>query len=82
MKGCSIVKLCDMSGLSRQAYYKVKRERKHKAVDAELVVQEVKVKRRHHPRMGTRKLHHELCAIWEAVGVRIGRDRLFNLLRS
>lgn len=82
MKGCSIVKLCDMSGLSRQAYYKGKRERKRKAVDAEMVVQEVKVKRQCHPRMGTRKLHHELCAIWEAVGVRIGRDRLFNLLRS
>jgi putative transposase len=82
MKGCSIVKLCDISGISTQSYYKVKKARKRKAVDAELVVQEVKVKRRRHSRMGTRKLHHELRAIWEDVGIKIGRDRLFAVLRS
>lgn len=82
MRGCSIVKLCDVSGISPQAYYKVKQERKHKAIDAQLVVEEVKFKRRKHPRMGTRKLHHELHTIWEAAGIKIGRDRLFTVLRS
>lgn len=82
MKGCSIVKLCAICGVSRQAYYKVKKERKRKALDAELVIEEVKVKRRKHPRMGTRKLHHELHSRWEAFGIEIGRDRLFEVLRS
>ena len=82
MKRCSIVRLCDLSGLSRQAYYKGKKQRRGKAVDARLVVEEVKMKRRKHPRMGTRKLHHELHAIWEAFGIKIGRDRLFDILRS
>lgn len=31
--------------------------------------------------MGTRKLLHELRCIWAAAGVKIGRDRLFDVLR-
>lgn len=82
MKGCSINKLCNMSGLSRQAYYKGKKQRGREIIEENIVVEQVKLKRRRHPRMGTRKLHYELHEIWEAVGVKIGRDRLFNVLRS
>lgn len=82
MKGCSILKLCQAGGLSRQAYYKGRRQRSAKQIDQELVMEHVQAKRRRHPRMGTRKLHHELHAIWEAAGVSIGRDKLFDLLRS
>jgi transposase InsO family protein len=81
MKGCSIVRLCELSGISTQAYYKGRKSRKRKAIDESLVVEEVKIKRRRHPRMGTRKLLHELHSVWAAVGLKIGRDRLFDVLR-
>lgn len=81
MKGCSILKLCYASGLSRQAYYKGTKRRSSKQIDQELIVEHVQAKRRRHPRMGTRKLQHELHQIWEAAGVSIGRDKLFDLLR-
>lgn len=81
MKGCSIVRLCELSGITTQAYYKRRKSRKRKAIDEGLIVEEVKLKRRRHPRMGTRKLLHELHSVWAAVGVKIGRDRLFDVLR-
>lgn len=81
MKGCSIVGLCELCGLTRQAYYKGRKSRKVKAVDEGLVVEHVNLKRRKHPRMGTRKLLHELQTEWTEIGVRIGRDRLFDVLR-
>lgn len=81
MKGCSIVRLCELSGITTQAYYKGRKIRKRKAIDEDLVVEEVRLKRARHPRMGTRKLLHELHTVWAAVGVKVGRDRLFDVLR-
>lgn len=82
MKGCSIVRLCELSGITTQAYYKGRKSRKRKAIDEDLVVEEVRLKRARHPRMGTRKLLHELHAVWAAAGVKVGRDRLFDVLRD
>jgi transposase InsO family protein len=82
MKKCSISSLCDECGLSRQAYYKGTKQRKGKEIDEKLVLEQVKIKRQRHPRMGTRKLHHELHEIWGTLGIIVGRDRLFNILRD
>lgn len=38
--------------------------------------------RRFLPRLGTRKLHHQLKSKWEHQGLKIGRDKLFAFLKA
>ncbi|MCB9128622.1 MAG: IS3 family transposase [Ardenticatenales bacterium] len=63
-------------GISRQAYHQQRQRQQRRAAREALALEIVRQIRQHHPRMGTRKLHHLLkerhCAI--------GRDRLFRLL--
>ena len=51
-------------------------------MDADLVVELVKEERRLQPRLGTRKMRHLLKDRWEEAGVKMGRDRLFEILRD
>lgn len=39
-------------------------------------------KRQKHPRLGARKLLHELRAVLTGLGIRLGRDRFFALWRQ
>jgi len=80
MKHTSLTRLCELSGVTRQAYYKKRHRRKHEAIDEGLIVTSVQEMRYQQPRMGTRKLHHELEAFFTERGISIGRDRLFDLL--
>lgn len=82
MTGLSIKSLCRQCGITTQAYYKGKKQRKAKELDYSVVLNEVKLKRRLHSRMGTRKLYAELQGGWKGKGIKLGRDRLFDLLRS
>ena len=68
--------------MSRQNYYARRRERQRRQVDGQLVAGLVQRERRLQPRLGTRKLYHLLKAELEQAGVRIGRDRMFEELRS
>ncbi|SEN22719.1 putative transposase [Pseudomonas sp. ok272] len=68
-------------GISRQAYYKRNRAFDAKASDDQKVVDFVLEKRRRQPRLGTRKLHYLLHAEAET-RLRVGRDRLFRILRE
>jgi putative transposase len=68
--------------MSRQSYYKTRRARTRRAVDEDLVVQLVLRERRLQPRLGVRKLHEILSAELCELGISIGRDRLFEILRS
>ncbi len=68
-------------GISRQAYYK-----RNRAFDARVrqdreVLEFVLEKRLHQPRLGTRKLHY-LMSLEADVEIRVGRDRLFAILRD
>ncbi len=76
----SMDELCGWYGISRQAYYQRKRRRQARQAADAIVIAQVQQHRHKHPRMGTRKLHHELAAEWEAYGICIGRDHLFTLL--
>lgn len=78
----SIRRLCTRVGMSRQNYYAGRRERRRREIDEELVVELVKAERRAQPRIGTRKLLFLLEPELVEAGVRIGRDRLFELLRA
>lgn len=74
--------ICAQFGISRQAYYqKRSREVIRQAAD-EIVLELVRQVRRKHPRMGGRKLLFKIQPMLAAEGLQIGRDRLFEVLRS
>lgn len=73
--------VCRAAGLSRQAFYKAERRRERREIDEEAVEELVKAERRLQPRLGARKLLVVLRPELDAMGIRIGRDRLFALLK-
>jgi len=68
--------------MSRQNYYARRQKRQRREVDADLVVELVGQERRLQPRLGTRKLYHLFKARLEEAGVKMGRDRMFEILRD
>ena len=68
--------------MSRQAYYQARKRQLQKEAEDQLLLQLVRDIRRRHPRMGGRKLHHELQAQMAALGISRGRDAFFDLLRA
>jgi transposase InsO family protein len=69
-------------GISRQAYYKgLACERKTREQHA-IVVDLISRTRQRQPRIGTRKLHGMLEQPLQDAGIKIGRDRLFDVLRD
>lgn len=74
--------MCIKVAMTRQNYYKKRRRHRWRKVDEKLVVSLVKRERRQQPRLGCRKLHHvlkdELCD----ADIKVGRDRMFDLLRD
>ena len=55
-----VQRLCRISGMSRQNYYKGRHVRKSSQIDETVVVSLVKRERNLQPKLGTRKLHHML----------------------
>jgi transposase InsO family protein len=78
----SMEQACQRFGLHRDAYYKLKRRRGKQEVVAAEVVELVKEERTVQPRLGTRKLYRTLHASFEAAGLKVGRDKLFAILRE
>ena len=68
--------------MSRQNFYARRKERQRQTVDEQLVVELVQKERQVQPRLGTRKLQVMLRRELEEAGVKIGRDRLFEVLRA
>lgn len=80
MRGCSISGLCRLSAITRQGYYQKKLDRQRQSSEQAEVLQWVKQQRQQHPRMGARKLLHEMKEQGIDTDLQIGRDRLFKLL--
>jgi transposase InsO family protein len=78
----SISALAAKLGMSRQNFYKGRIARLRAEVDAALVEQLVRGERALQPRLGGRKLFKILAAALEKAGVRLGRDRFFDILRK
>lgn len=74
--------LCRLLGYSRQAYHKRRRRAEREAIKAELVVQEVIAVRSVQKCVGVRKLHHMLEPFRSEHGIKMGRDRLNEVLRG
>jgi len=68
-------------GISRQAHYQWQYRRTQEVAKCERVLELVKAKRLHLPRLGTRKLQHLIRPALAAQDLSMGRDALFSLLR-
>ncbi|WP_169045907.1 IS3 family transposase [Aeromonas salmonicida] len=75
----TIVKACLFLGISRQAYYKRNRVADVRHAQGLQVVRFVRQVRLRQPRVGTRKLHYLLQG-QDDVWLKVGRDRLFQIL--
>lgn len=73
---------CDWYDISRQAYYQAQKRALQRAAEDDLLLNLVRGKRQRHPRLGGRKLHHELQSDMVALGITRGRDAFFDLLRA
>jgi transposase InsO family protein len=78
----SISALALKLGMSRQNYYKGRIARRRAEVNAELMEQLVKGERTLQPRLGGRKLFRILAPVLENEGIKLGRDRFFDVLRE
>jgi hypothetical protein len=72
--------VCRKVGMTRQNYYARRQGRECRKVDAGLVVALVVAERKIQPRLGTRKLHFMLKGTLAREGVKLGRDRFFEVL--
>jgi transposase InsO family protein len=78
----SILKICEYFGLTRDGHYKYEcRKKKSEEVIAQVLLL-VKERRKEQPREGFRKLHVALRDAFVALGLKIGRDRLLEILRA
>jgi putative transposase len=68
--------------MSRQNYYAQRKRRQRQRVDEELIEQLVQRERAVQPRIGARKLQRVLQEELEALGIQLGRDRFFEVLRE
>ncbi|WP_421249442.1 IS3 family transposase [Aeromonas sp. 603359] len=75
----TIVRACLFLGISRQAYYKRNRVADERHAQGLQVVRFVRQVRLRQPRVGTRKLHY-LLQVQDDGGLKVGRDRLFQIL--
>lgn len=78
----SVSSVCKSYGLSRQGYYKSLKKSVNAALDKEKVLLLVRDRRKLLIREGGRKLHKCLCKDFKTMGLKIGRDKLFDILRE
>ncbi len=73
--------LCRLAGITRQAHYKKHHVRSRQVVEEQKVLGWVRQVRAQHPRMGARKLQHKAAEQGLSHQVKLGRDRLLEVLR-
>ena len=76
----SLIRLCRLLGVTRQAYYQHLWVREEKSIEEHLIVQQVHQIRKAHRRMGGRKLYELLEPFMLEHQIKMGRDALFELL--
>jgi transposase InsO family protein len=78
----SISEACTCFGLSRDAWYKYQKRGNKKKSEESIVLDLVSNERKDQSRVGTRKLYVGLKPSFEANHIKIGRDKLFDILRD
>jgi len=77
-----LARLCGWFGITRQAYYQNEWNGIDSSIEEDFVLKEVLNIRKHHQRMGTRKLYEKLQLFMLGHKIKMGRDALFDLLSS
>jgi putative transposase len=78
----SLVRLCRLLGITRQAYYQHFWQQEAAGIEDTLVLQEVISLRKDHRVMGGRKLYEKLYPFLLDHRIKMGRDALFDLLAA
>jgi len=78
----SLVRLCRLLGMTRQAYYQHFWQQEATGIEESLVLQEVTSLRKDHRVMGGRKLYEKLHPFLLDHQIKMGRDALFDLLAA
>src|ERR1035437_9481134 len=68
--------------MNRDAFYKYRKRSVRRKTIEEKVVALVQNERKQQPRIGSRKLHFTLQEQFQSEHLKIGRDRLFDILRD
>lgn len=76
----SLVRICRLLGVTRQAYYQFFWHREELNNEEQLILAEVRVLRQIHPVIGTRKLYCLLQPFLLEHQIKLGRDALFDLM--
>jgi len=74
--------VCGCFGVSRQAYYKGQKASVTGYFTKQVIIDAVRKIRYKQPRIGVRKLHRMLAPKFQEMGIKMGRDGLFELLRN
>lgn len=77
-----LAKLCGWFGITRQAYYQESWKEIDTSIEMELLLKEVLNIRKNHKRIGTRKLYEMLTPVMMEHQIKMGRDKLFELLAA
>lgn len=78
----SVEEICLVHGISRQSYYQWKKREIKETYEEEIILQLVYEKRKRQPKIGGKKLYRMLRITIKEMEFRIGRDKLFNILRN
>ena len=78
----SISLVCSCFDLTRDSYYKYQKRAVKKKAITQRVVHLVKEERKDQPRVGSRKLHEALRTMFIQENLKVGRDKLFDILRE
>ena len=81
-QGVSLSRCCRLFGVIRQAIYQAQSRVENRTKELEQIKSLVQSIRMEMPRIGTRKLYYLLKADFEQLNIKIGRDALFDYLRS
>ncbi len=74
--------MCKIFGISRQAYYKFQKKVDKQKIQDPIILDLVQQARSLMPRLGTRKVYVKIKPELQSIGIKIGRDKLFDLLRE
>ena len=78
----SLVRLCRLFGITRQAYYQHFWQKEAAGIEQGLVLRQILAIRKHHRAMGGRKLYELLQPFLLEHQIKMGRDALFDLLAA
>ena len=76
----SLVRICRLLGVTRQAYYQFFWHKEELNNEEQLILAEVRILRQIHPVIGTRKLYCLLQPFLLEHQIKMGRDALFDLM--